>query len=162
MLYAPIPSLIISRRSPQQSRTGIVFSVVLLVAIAAAGAWYYFYGPCGINRLQASSKAISSLLTRFSDELQVANSTPRMSLAGPVSNLQQIKRETDDLVVPACLDMAKGYAVGSMVDGINGFIAFMGQEDNSVVTSHLNSATSQAQYFQDELVRVQACAPFCQ
>lgn len=77
-------------------------------------------------------KAIESLAgiyARWNDALTLANSTSRIALSGPVSNLQGIRREVQALVVPDCLSDAKNSLLQGMEKINEGFIAFMGSSD---------------------------------
>jgi TolA-binding protein len=76
-----------------------------------------------IEPLQAHAK-------RFSDALQLAAATPRGALAGPVAQLQVIARETAATPISGgCMEAPKRYLVAGMDDAVQGFLAFMRDED---------------------------------
>lgn len=75
---------------------------------------------------------MNSLVKRWLDASKLANNTSRIALANPISNLQEIKRETEALVVKECLQEAKGKLVSGMNMVIDGYIAFMGNDKESM------------------------------
>lgn len=70
-------------------------------------------------------KDADSLLARWEDAVTIANSTARMSLSAPVSNLQGIKREATSLAVPPCLQTGKDRLLEGMGLTVDGYLAFM-------------------------------------
>jgi len=81
------------------------------------------------NNKAAYDKAIlplNDVLARYKDAMDLAGKTSRIALAAPVSNLQNLKRETDALVVPACLGLAKGNLTTGMNAINTAFLNFMG------------------------------------
>jgi len=57
-----------------------------------------------------------------------------------IPQLQGIRRRTEDLEIEECFEDAHSFLVKYMDYTIEGFIAFMGQKDDSVVTQKLNLA----------------------
>jgi hypothetical protein len=77
---------------------------------------------------QALDKAAADLsrqYQRWKDGSALADSTARIALSGPVSNLQTIRREVNDMIVPACMDGAKAALIEGMDAQIRGFMLFM-------------------------------------
>jgi len=140
----------------------LIIVIVLLVVVAGAGfGWYYFQGPCGTSKVNKAIDDMSTVAEEFDDAFAVANSTARMSLSGPISEMQNVKRNADDIVVPVCLENAKQLLVGGMQTSIDGFIAFLGQEPDDVVTSYFVDAGQQLAIATDEMETISECAPFC-
>lgn len=87
--------------------------------------------PTGIteeNNKAAYSNAIlpiNNIYARFKDARTIALGTPRLTLYGPLSNLQNIKREADALIVPKCLSGAKSLLTSGMLGVNNGFVDFL-------------------------------------
>jgi cell division protein FtsL len=83
------------------------------------------------SQLRARSefdKAVAGVAAEYSkwkDAAILADSTARVSLAGPVAALQAIKRDTEAAVVPPCLEEPKKNLVGGMEKVVNGFVLFM-------------------------------------
>lgn len=75
--------------------------------------------------LVASLGAVDALMARWDDAAQVAGSTARVSLSGPVAQLQAIRRETQALVVPPCLERGKAEMIKGMEAKIDGVLGFM-------------------------------------
>lgn len=82
------------------------------------------------DALQESNQAIDDAYTRWTDAIKVADSTSRVSLSGPVSTLQAIRRDTQGITVAPCMDAAKASLLASMDHTIEGFLAFMSNQLN--------------------------------
>lgn len=78
-----------------------------------------------LDALKKSLAAMDALVARWQDALRVADSTARVSLAGPVAELQKIRRDAAPLTVPPCLDSGKAALLSAMDLSVNGFITFM-------------------------------------
>ncbi len=74
---------------------------------------------------------INDLVKKWDDSVILASSTPRINLDGPVSAMQNIKRETEQLIVPFCLERAKSSLLSSMDLRITGFIEFMREHETT-------------------------------
>lgn len=72
-----------------------------------------------------AADALNSARTRWVDAVRVADATSRVSLSGPVSNLQAIRRETDALLLPDCLAASRQKLTEGMQHQIDGFLTFM-------------------------------------
>jgi hypothetical protein len=75
--------------------------------------------------------------------------------------MQSAKRKTDLIEVPPCIDKAKTYLIEAMVSVIDGYIAFMGEDADAVVSGHFADATAQFKSATQEMDRVSSCAPNC-
>ena len=69
--------------------------------------------------------SINAVRVRWDDAVKLAHTTARIALAGPVANLQSIKREISAMTVPTCLTSPKEKLAASMDTTINGFMQFM-------------------------------------
>ena len=81
-------------KSPKK-KGGVVFFVVVLiiiVIIAGGSAYYYYLGPCGEIVVQNAFDDIDLVIDKYLDAVAIADQTPRMSLSGPIADLQEIKR----------------------------------------------------------------------
>lgn len=145
------------RRSPVA-----VVLIALVVLVAASGfGLYYFFGPCGVNTVNEASKLLVDQLNIYDEAYQVATSSPRISLIGPVTQIQQILMDTKEVVVPSCMQKAKIALVTSMEAAIRGFLAFMAQEADVTVHSLMDQSLTHLGVFTTELETVNKCAPFC-
>jgi len=139
----------------------ILLSLVLVLVLGTGTGWYYFYGPCGTKVIDGAADQITSLLTRWLDAARLADTTSRIALSGPVSSLQQIRRDTDDIQVPSCLRLAKGHMVVGMDYAIDGFLLFMGEASDDQISSRFDLAEASFGHVVQELTRIKECAPFC-
>lgn len=85
-------------------------------------------GKAQQDSLKAAAKSVDDLLARWDDALKVASSSSRVSLSGPVTLLQDTRREVEQLTLPPCMDQAKASLVASMNSTIQGFVVFMRNE----------------------------------
>lgn len=139
------------------------FIIIILVALtlSACGSAARTPGPCEVEAVQAASVAFRDIITQWQDAYKIANSTARISLSAPVSAMQSLRRQATNITVPPCLDNAKRNLTDSMDETINGFLAFMAQKHESVVSSHFDNAQAQLEQFTTKLQTVIACAPDC-
>lgn len=75
--------------------------------------------------VQVSLKAVDAMLVKWDDAIGVAQVTSRINLATPVTNLQTIKRDTESLIIPPCLNEGKQKLLEAMKTEIEGYMAFM-------------------------------------
>ncbi len=109
------------------ARRGWMFAgCTVAVVLGAPGAWYWFYGPCGVKRVEDSVTRLRSEADKWKDALQVAASTPLIAVAGPVARLQEIRRETKEMAVASCTEHARNLFVRSMEVTIEAFLGVMG------------------------------------
>lgn len=140
----------------------LVLGVVVFLVFGAVGfGWYYAYGPCGTVKVQKAMDAMYGAIDEFNDAYDVANNTPRISLSSPINQLQSIRRDANDIEVPACLKNGKKLLTGYMQTVIDGFVAFMGQASDYEITLIFLNASSQLGTAEDEFDSILACAPFC-
>lgn len=87
------------------------------------------------DEFEKSIASLKGIRARWQDAERLAQSTSRIALAQPVASLQQIKRETEGIVAPPCLNAAKGHLVRGMKWTIEGFIQFMTDKKFSEFTT---------------------------
>lgn len=91
------------------------------------------------------------LLDRWDDAVAVADSTGRIALSGPVAELQALRREAATLEPPPCVADAH-LALGEMMDHtIEGFLLFMRQESDSVVSAEIKHAGEAADRYRESI-----------
>jgi hypothetical protein len=78
----------------------------------------------------AYRKQTAGLLRRWDDAVEIAGSTPRLTLSGPLSEMQNIQREASDLDISYCAILAHMRLTDYMDATIDSFLAFMEQEDD--------------------------------
>ncbi len=84
-------------------------------------------GRCSNADAQRLLNTIQPKAQEWDDANKLASSTPRVSLAAQIQNLQRIRRESAGLSVPACGSFARTLMVSYMDATINGYIDFLGQ-----------------------------------
>jgi type II secretory pathway pseudopilin PulG len=104
------------------------------------------------DALTTSLKAADDLLVRWDDAVKLASTSARVALSGPVSALQSIRRDAEQLTVPPCLDQARPILVQSMGNTIDGFLAFMRNElklGDVLARGYLEDAAKQMATFKE-------------
>lgn len=92
---------------------------------------------------------LSDWLVRWEDTVEIASSTSRIALAGPVGELQGLRREIGDLEGPACAKLA-GVALYGHADGtINAFLLFMQEESDDEVGAAFDEAIGWLETYRD-------------
>lgn len=154
----------LEKHQQQRFLTSLVTGFAVLCIVMAVGGigWHYFYGPCGVNRVKASNQTLSTQFQAFNDAFDIAERTSRIALSGPIAEIQKIKRETETIEVPTCLEPAKHELLLSMDTALNGFLAFLAEESDATVSAHFNESVNHMGAFNEALISVGECAPFCQ
>lgn len=116
---------------------------------------------CNKKDVEEAYIQFEDVLERWDDAEQLAGSTAKIQLSPQIERLQEIKRETEDIEIPECLNDAKGYLIESMNYTIKGYIEFMsGGEDGAISLSIVNGKIFLSKY-SDEMLRISSCAPNC-
>jgi hypothetical protein len=110
--------------------------------------------PCAPENIEAEVQKVHKFMREFDDASSLAASRPREELAGAISDLQRIRRESEDQVIPYCLGDLKTYQVSHMNSVINTLIAFMGGSDQTVVDQGIALARQQHDQYTLELARL--------
>jgi hypothetical protein len=84
---------------------------------------------CAPENIRAHVDKVHRHMREFDDAATLAASMPREQLSEPISDLQRIRREAEDELVPSCLSALKDYQVNHMNSVISTLIAFMGIND---------------------------------
>jgi hypothetical protein len=90
---------------------------------------------------------LDAILQKWDDTTAIAGQTARMSLPSVIADMQEIRRSADGLDVPSCADTAQIQLTLYMDYYIDAYLAFLGQESDSVVTSKFNQASDQLEDF---------------
>lgn len=95
---------------------------------------------------------VDNLLARWQDARDIANATPRLTLAGPLADLQAIRRELVDLDVPPCVEAVTAPLAAYMDHGIQAALLFMAQESDEDVAAEIELASAQFDIYEEERV----------
>jgi len=77
----------------------------------------------------------------WDDANAIAGSTARIALAGPVSELQKLRREWEDVEPPEGLEKFHNKILDYEESIIEGYLAFMSKEPDDVVEAHFKTAS---------------------
>lgn len=101
---------------------------------------------CAPENIRAEVDKVHRHMREFDDASTLAASMPREQLSGPIANLQKIRREAEDELVPLCLSSLKDYQIRHMNSVISTLIAFLSIADPRALdcTSPERSADEEA------------------
>jgi len=78
---------------------------------------------------------------RWDDANAIANSTARIALSAPVSELQKLRREWKDVKPPEDLEQFHNKILDYEESIIEGYLAFMSDKTDAVVNAHFKRAS---------------------
>ncbi len=90
-------------------------------------------------------------MERWVDALKVAKSTARISLAGPLSDLQAIRRDVAVLDPPTCIADAHNALIRHMDHSIESFLLFMQKAPQIQIDSEIEEANKAMETFNRDL-----------
>lgn len=111
------------------------------------------------TQAQAFINDVQPLVREWTDGLALAASTPRLSLAAQIDQLQDIRRRTEAVAVPDCAAPVKASLVSSMERGVAGNLAFLGEKSDDVVSGQFALASADLALFQSQLQQLQSGLP---
>ena len=141
--------------------TASALLILLIVAAVGVYSWFFLYSPCEVNAVQEASATLVSQLNFYDRVYQVATNASRTSLVRPVATLQQILMDTQQITVPACMQMAKKELINYMGTVILAFQSYSAGESDATILDLLKQSDAQYANFKAELDAVNKCAPFC-
>ncbi len=106
-------------------------------------------------------KDLEMISAEYDDAFNLANNTPRIQLAQPISELQRIKRDTEALAVPECLQSAQENTVLSMERAIEGFMLFMADESEFSIENKFRESDTFLNYAISDIQKIYKCLPNC-
>lgn len=141
--------------------TASALLILLIVAALGVYSWFFLYSPCEVNAVQEASATLVSQLNFYDSVYQVATNASRTSLVRPVATLQQILMDTQQITVPACMQMAKNELINYMGTVILAFQSYSAGESDATILDLLKQSDAQYANFKAEMDAVNKCAPFC-
>ncbi len=129
--------------------TRFIYAFLLLSLSTLAACAPTAEPPCGVLAADFITE-FDPLIERFYDAALIADSSPRMSLPGPVADLQAIRRELDaiDTDLP-CARSVQQPALTYMDHIIEGIILFMRDEPKVKITNEIKIAVENRTAFMD-------------
>ncbi len=113
-----------------------------------------FYDPCTSTNLPTSVKGINDLMREFDDASQLASNLPAEQLPEVISNMQRIRRATEDIQAPACLEALKSHELNHMNIMIDTLLSFVGGADQETLKNGLAHAREEHNLYSVEIVRL--------
>ena len=110
--------------------------------------------PCISPQLEEEVQKIHRHMREFDDASILASNMPREQLSDPIADLQRIRREAEDEVIPECLSALKNHQVEHMNSVINTLVAFMGGTTQETLEKGIAAARQQHDDYTLELARL--------
>jgi hypothetical protein len=110
--------------------------------------------PCSSQNMAATIRPINDLMREFDDASQVASHLPAPQLPEVISNLQRIRRDTEDIQIPACLIALKTHQLNHMNLMIQTLLAFVGGAIQEDLNEGLEMARKEHDLYSLEIVRL--------
>ena len=133
-----------------------VLSVLIIIIMTS-----FLLMGCDVYKSKESKEYINEikqLSDKFEDKFKLANNTSRMSLTPILSDMQDIKREVNNLEPPKnakkLVDL-QGLVSEYMDSIISGFMLFQAQESDSVVSDQFETAIMNKQLAVDKLFEIE-------
>jgi hypothetical protein len=134
-LLAPACSYIGARGSPTpQPSDPVAATVAALAALAAAP------DPCAAADLPAQVQALNALTRKFDDAAAIARNSKQEAIASDIATLQSIRRDAEQLPVPACLNRLKDVQLVYMNTFIQTLLGFQSGAGTDQVTQGITVA----------------------
>ena len=113
-----------------------------------------------IRRLSGQRSTVLAILNKWDDALKLAGITSRIALTQPLSQMQAIKREMEELKTNECLEKATKSATAGMNDAIFAFEMFIKFPNNTVASDATSkSLTNSTDKIQSAKQELEACVP---
>jgi hypothetical protein len=138
-------------------------ALIILLILAPLGiyGWRYLYNPCEVEAVEQASAFLNIQLKTYDGVYQVATTAARNAPDHPVTVLQQILMDTQEVAVPACLQTAKSELVNYMGTVILAFQSYRAGEADAKIFRLVRQSDEQYGNFKTELKAIKECAPYC-
>ena len=110
--------------------------------------------PCSSQNMPATIEPINDLMREFDDASQLAANLPSAQLPEAISNLQRIRRATEDAQIPACLITLKSHQLNHMNIMIQTLLAFVGGANQEDLNNGVEQARKEHDLYSLEIVRL--------
>lgn len=119
--------------------------------------------PCAPENIEAEVQKVHKLMREFDDGSALAASVPADQLTNVITNLQRVRRDAEDLVMPPCLVTLKTYEINHMNIVIDTLINLIGYANGTVTKDVIDKGVELARQEHDkytiELARVLGLTP---
>jgi len=140
-------------------KNSVLLLIIVLFLTGCSGLFKNSY--CPEEETTAAMEAMENVAEEWDDAIDVAFSTSRIGLAGPISNLQEIKRNTGKIEAPPCLEKSRDTLVTAMQEAIDGFLAFSSDKATGLVDTHFKSYSKNIDLWAGYMANVRECLPNC-
>ncbi|MBN1302933.1 MAG: SH3 domain-containing protein [Anaerolineales bacterium] len=110
--------------------------------------------PCAPENIQTEVEIVHKLMREFDDASILAANSPAGQLSDTIANLQRIRRDAEDLKVPACLNQLKTHQLAHMNTVINTMVSFMGGTTQETLNDGIALARRQHDEYTLEMLRL--------
>ncbi len=118
--------------------------------------WYSLQRSCEVQAVTEASSILMIQTKRYDDVYQVATNAFQTSLDPPVLTLRQILMDTQEVVVPACMQTAKHELIDYMGTVIRALRAYAGSQTDAAIRDLVNQSNRHYGNFFTELEAVSA------
>jgi hypothetical protein len=109
---------------------------------------------CAPEHIKDAANAVHRLMRAFDDSAQIAQNSAREQLTAPITALQAVRRQSEDLQVPACLSTLKNMQLAYMNAVITTLISFVGGAKADALNSEIILARTNRAAYNAELERL--------
>jgi hypothetical protein len=110
--------------------------------------------PCSMPQLETEVQEVHAHMREFDDASALASSMPREQLSSSIADLQRIRREAEDELIPGCLTKLREIQVQHMNTVIETLLAFMRGIDQQTLEQGIALARQQHDQYLLEYARV--------
>lgn len=110
--------------------------------------------PCSPQTLPTTVQPVNDLMREFEDASQLVSNLPAEELSGVISNLQRIRRNVEDVKIPACLGTLKTHQLNHMNLMIQTLLAFVGGANQETLNNGLEMARKERDLYSLEIIRL--------
>ena len=157
----PLKTQVTVQRSNRFLLTVSVLVVLLIVVAVGTYTWYALHASCDVKAVEEASAILISEANMYDRVYQSAINAFPTTLDSPLVTMQQILADTQEVVVPACMQTAKKELLNYMGVVIRALRAFAAREAAATIRGLVATSNTHYDNFITELEAVNKCAPYC-
>lgn len=115
--------------------------------------------PCSPENIGEEVEKVHRIMREFDDASSLASSTPSQQLYNAIADMQRIRRDAEDLTVPACLEQLQLLQLNHMETVINTLLVFYSDANAEVVNAGILQARQEYELYMLELSSVLGLTP---